>query len=179
MLLFEHLNKICNKRSISMNKKIIVLIIILIILLAIFYFRPLEVKELINPLSSRNLPLKVESVIFFSAHSKKELSVTNEESLEELIRLIENIKVKKKIITLGSFSPQFKETYWFTLYGQQNSKYQYIDILSSKYIRINNRDYKIVGNPNLSRIYDIIILDQLDQSEETLDEFYYDLLDNN
>lgn len=159
-----------------MNKKIIVLIIIIpIILLIIFYCRPIEISNLIHPLSSKNLPLKVESAIFFSAGSKKELDVTTEESLEELVELIENIKVMKKITTLESYSPQFKETYWLTLYGEDN-KYNYIDILNSKYIRINNRDYKIVGTPDLSRVYEIIILDQ---AEETLDEFYYDLIKNN
>lgn len=159
-----------------MNKKIIVLIVVIpIILLTIFYFRPIEVSDLIHPLSSKDLPLKVESAIFFSAGSKKELDVTTEESLEELVELMENIKVMKKITTLESYRPQFKETYWLTFYGEDN-KYHYIDILNSKYIRINNRYYKIIGNPDLSRVYDIIILDQ---AEETLDEFYYDLLENN
>jgi len=159
-----------------MNKKIIVLIIIIpIILLIIFYFRPIEISNLIHPLSSRNLPLKVESAIFFSAHSNKELDVTTEESLEELIELMENIKVMKKITTLESYTPRFKETYWFTFYGEDN-KYHYIDILNSKYIRINNRYYRIVGTTDLSRVYDIIILDQ---AKETLDEFYYDLIENN
>lgn len=158
-----------------MNKKIIVLIIIPIILLTIFYCRPIEVSNLIHPLSSKNLPLKVESAIFFSAHSKKELDVTTDEFLEELFELMENIKVMKKITTLESYRPQFKETYWLTFYGEDN-KYHYIDILNSKYIRINNRYYKIIGTPDLSRVYDIIILDQ---AEETLDEFYYDLIENN
>lgn len=81
-----------------MNKKIIVLMIIIpIILLTIFYFRPIEVSDLIHPLSSKSLPLKVESAIFFSAGSKKELDVTTEESLEELVELMENIKVMNMI----------------------------------------------------------------------------------
>jgi len=159
-----------------MNRKIIVIIIIIpIILLTIFYFRPIKVSNLIYPLSSKNLPSKVESSIFFSAGSKKELDVITEESLEELIELMENIKVMKTITTLESYRPKFKETYWFTLYEEDN-KYHYIDILNSKYIRINNQNYKIVGTPDFSKVYDIIILDQAD---ETLDEFYYDLIENN
>lgn len=158
-----------------MNKKIIILIIIiLIILLAMFYCRPIGVSNLIQPLSSKNLPWKIESAIFFSAHSKKELGVTNEESLEELITVIENIKVRKNIITPQSYSPQLKETYRLSFYGDDN-KYHYINILNSKYIQINDRHYKIIGTPNLSKLYDIIILDQ---AEGTLDKFYYDLIDN-
>ena len=159
-----------------MSKKVIVLIIIiLIILLSIVYCQTSEISNLIDPLTSKNLALKVESAIFFSAHSKKELDLTTGESLEELIELIGNIKVMKKIRTLESYTPQFKETYWFTFYGEGN-KYHSIDILNSKYMRINNRYYKIIGSPDLSRIYDIIILGQ---GEGTLDDFYYDLLENN
>lgn len=33
----------------------------------------------------------------------------------------------------------------------------------------------MLGDPNLSKVYDIIILDQ---AEGSLDEFYYDLIDN-
>ena len=47
--------------------------------------------------------------------------------------------------------------------------------LNSKYIQINHRQYEIIGTPNLSNIYDIIILDQ---AKGTLDEFYYDLIEN-
>lgn len=83
----------------------------------------------------------------FSAHSKKELDVTTEESLEELIELMENIKVARKITTLKSHKPELKGTYWLTFYGKNNYYYHYIGILNSEYIRINNRYYKILEFP--------------------------------
>lgn len=158
-----------------MNKKIIMLIIIiLIILLAIFYYKPIGVNSLIQPLSSKNLPLKIETVIFFSALSDKELDVTNKESIEQIITLIESIKVRRNIITPQSFKPQLKETYRLVFNGK-NSNNQYIDIFNSKYIQINHKQYEIIGTTNLSKLYDIIILDQ---AKGTLDEFYYNLIDN-
>lgn len=158
-----------------MNKKIIMLIIIiLIILLAIFYYKPIGVNSLIQPLSSKNLPLKIETAIFFSALSDKELDVTNKESIEQIITLIESIKVRRNIITPQSFKPQLKETYRLVFNGK-NSNNQYIDIFNSKYIQINHKQYEIIGTTNLSKLYDIIILDQ---AKGTLDEFYYNLIDN-
>lgn len=157
-----------------MNKKIIVVIItILIIILAIF-FRPIGISKLIQPFSSKNLPWEIESAIFFSSYSEKKLDVTNEEYKEELITLIENIKVRRNIITPQSYRPQLKETYRLSFYGEHN-EYQYISIWNSKYMQINHRHYKIIGTPNLSRVYDITILDQ---AKGTLDKFYYDLIDN-
>ena len=156
-----------------MNKKILVcMIIVLIILSSLFYSRPIEAISLIYPLTSENLPSKVESTIFFSAHSKKELDVISQESLEKLMTLMENIKVWKKITSLKSYVPQFKETYRMTFYGEDNN-YHYINILNGKYTQIDNISYRIIGNPDLSSFYNIIILDQ---TEGSLDSFYYDLI---
>lgn len=158
-----------------MNKKILVPIIILpIILLTLFYSRPIKVGNLIKPLSSSNLPMKIESTIFFSVAPGKELDVSNKKSIEELTSLVENIKVRKNIIAPQSYKPLLKETYKLTLYGKDNT-YCYINILDSKYIQVNNTIYRMLGDPNLSKVYDIIILDQ---AEGSLDEFYYDLIDN-
>ena len=157
-----------------MNKKIIILIIIILIIVsAVLYFRPIEVSKLIEPLNSTNLPKKVETAIFFSAASDKELDVTSQESLEEFLTLIGNIKVRKNIIKPEFYTPVIKETYRLTFFREDN-KYHYINIWNSKYMQINNTLYKITGKPNLSRIYDIIILDQ---EEGTLNEFYYDLIE--
>lgn len=158
-----------------MNKKtIMIIIIILLISLAILYYRPIGVDNLIKPISSQNLPLKIKAAIFFSTHSVKELDVTNKVSIEQIITLIESIKVRRNIITQKSYSPQLKETFRLFFNGINNNN-QYINILNSKYIQINHKQYEIIGTPNLSKLYDIIILDQV---KGTLDEFYYDLIEN-
>ncbi len=142
--------------------------------MAIFYYRPIGVNNLIQPLNSKNLPLKIETAIYFSALSDKELDVTNKESIEQIITLIESIKVRRNITTPQSYSPKFKETYRLVFNGK-NSNNQYITILNGKYIDINHKQYEIIGTTNLSKLYDIIILDQ---AKGTLDEFYYNLIDN-
>ncbi|WP_313346767.1 hypothetical protein [Sedimentibacter sp.] len=52
----------------------------------------------------------------------------------------------------------------------------YIYTLNNKYIRINDATYKISNNPDLSNIYYLIIKDQ---PEGLVDEFYYDLIEDN
>ena len=158
-----------------MYKKIILsVIIILIIILTMLYFRPLDINDLIQPSISKNLPKKIETVIFFSAQSEKKLDLTNEESIKEMITLIGNMKIKKNLLNPQAYSPKLKETYRLILFGEDN-KYQYINILNSKYIQINHKLYEIIDTPNLARIYDIIILAQ---AEGTLDRFYYNLIEN-
>lgn len=158
-----------------MYKKIILpIVIILIIILPILYLRPVNINNLIQPFNSKNLPGKIETVIFFSTQSEKTLDITNEESIREMITLIENMRISRNLITPQVYSPQLKETYRLVLYGEDNRN-QYINILNSKYIQINHKLYEIKGTPNLTKIYDIIILDQ---AEGTLDRFYYDLIEN-
>lgn len=161
-------------RDLCYKKIILPVIILLIIILTMFYFKPLDINNLIQPFSSENLPKKIETAIFFSTQSEKVLDVTNEESIREMITLIENMRIKKNLISPQTYSPQLKETYRLVLYGEDNRN-QYISILNSKYIQINHRLYEIIGTTNLTRIYDIIILDQ---AEGTLDKFYYDLIEN-
>lgn len=161
-------------RHLGYKKIILPVIILLIIILTMFYFKSVNINNLIQPFSSKNLPRKIETVIFFSTQSEKVLDVTNEESKREMITLIENIRIKKNLITPQTYNPQLKETYRLVLYGEDNRN-QYINILNSKYIQINHRLYEINGTTNLTRIYDIIILDQ---AEGTLDRFYYDLIEN-
>lgn len=157
-----------------MYKKIITTVVILMIIVTIFYLRPIDINSLIQPFSNESLPTKIGIAIFFSSQSMKELDVTNEESIREMIALIENMRIKRNLISPQSYSPMLKETYRLFLHGEDNRNL-YINILNSKYIQINQKLYEIIDTPNLSRIYDIAILSQ---AEGTLDRFYYDLIEN-
>lgn len=87
--------------------------------------------------------------------------------------MIEKIRVRKNIINPWVYRPAFKETYRISIYYDNKSS-QYIELLNKEYIKINHRQYKIINAPDLSKIYNIIIHAQ---DEGTLDEFYYNLID--
>lgn len=158
----------------SIKKKIILCVAIISFLAIIInYFKPIQINELIAPYTDESLPNEINSSIFFSAYSRKELNINGEESIKEILRLIENIKVRQLLSPPSSWRPKFKSTYRF-YFRDSNNRVQIIDILSDKYIRINENAYKIVGKPDLARIYDVIILEQ---PEGLLDEFYYNLID--
>jgi hypothetical protein len=157
----------------DMTKKIILCIpVLLLLFIAINYYKPIKVNDLIAPYSSEILPEKIHSFIFFSSQSLKELKVTGKESIKKIVGLIGNMKVRKKLISPNPYTPKIKDTYYFVFYGE-NKKIQSINILNNKYIEINNKPYSIIGTPNISSIYEIIILDQ---PKGSLDKFYYDLI---
>lgn len=160
--------------KIKMNKKnIFYLAVIILLLIIVVYYRPIQVSDLISPYNSEILPDKIDSYIYFTPLSGKELSVTKTESIREIITLLNNMKVSKKLIFPNPYHPEFKSTYNLLLYRGSNKK-QSINILNSTYIEINHKPYMIIGKPNLSSIYKTIILDQ---PEGLLDEFYYDIID--
>jgi len=156
-----------------LKKNIIISTIVLLLLIIILSnFKPIQVSELIVPYTNEGLPKKISSSIYFSYASEKELEVTGEKSIKKIVTLVENMKVRKKITLSDTYTPKLKSTYHLSFYGP-NDEIQSIYILNNKCIIINHKTYKIVGTPNLSSIYDIIILDQ---PEGSLDEFYYDLI---
>lgn len=162
--------------NLKMNKKnILYMVVILLLLIVVVYYRPIQVADLIAPYNDGVMPDKIDSYIYFTPLSGKELSVTKTESIQEIITLLENMKVSKKLTFPNPYEPKFKNTYDLVFYCGGNEK-QSINILNSKYIEINHKPYIIIGKPNISSIYKTIILDQ---PEGLLDEFYYDVIDIN
>jgi len=137
----------------------------------IIYNKPINLKSLILPYSIDNLPEKINANIYFSAHSSKELDVVGEESKKEIVSLLSSVKVRTKLFDPKTYTPKLKETYNIVFYDNEKEQVN-IYIYNSEYIRINYNTYKIIGNLNLSDIYDSIIEDQ---PEGSLDEFYYDI----
>lgn len=159
-----------------MNKKIVLyMIVILLLLIIIVYYRPMQVTDLIEPYNSEFLPDKINAYIYFTSLSEKELTVTGTESIKEIVILLENMKVIKKLTSPYPYIPKLKNTYRLEFYCGNNVK-QRINILNSNYIEINRKIFKIIGKQNISSIYKTIILDQ---PEGLLDEFYYDVIDIN
>ncbi|MBP1926751.1 hypothetical protein J2Z76_002621 [Sedimentibacter acidaminivorans] len=79
-----------------MNKKIILCIIaILLLLITVVYYRSMQVTDLIAPYNSEVLPDKINSYIYFTSLSEKELTVNGKESAKEIVMLLENMKVRK------------------------------------------------------------------------------------
>lgn len=160
-------------------KKIILLLILVAaaLIISISYFRSLEVGSILELNTEEALPNEINSFIWFSSMSEKELMVNGKDSIKEIVSLLENLKVRKRITSpFPAYNPKLKETYGLDVY-KSNGEISSIRILNSKDIVIDHKNYyRIVGNPDLSKLYEIIILDQ---PEGTLDELYYDLLDYN
>jgi hypothetical protein len=155
-----------------MIKKITIAIIFLLLLLAgLSYFKPLQATELLA--AKETLPQTINTSIFFSAHEQKELAVTGEKAKQEIMDFIDNIKVRRSLGSPDSYQPKFKSTYMLTLVTDSN-EVEIINILNNDYLELNHKTYRIVGTPDLSSLYSLIMLDQ---PAGSLNQYYYDLID--
>ena len=112
-----------NLKIMKINEKnIFYLVVVLLLLIIIVYYRPIQVADLIEPYNDEILPDKIDSYIFFTSLSGKELSVTGTESIKEIITLLNNMKVSKKLIFPNPYYPEFKNTYDLLLYRGSNKK---------------------------------------------------------
>mgnify|MGYP000856622500 CR=1 FL=1 len=156
-----------------MKKVIIGILVLFFLVFIISYFKPMEVKDIMEPYTGEMMPDKIGSSIYFSPHSSKELEVTGKESIDQIVTLLESMKVRKLVRSPNEWSPEFKNTYLF-IFDIENKENLTINILNSKYIKINQNTYKIIEKPDLSKLYEIIILDQ---PKDTLDNFYYEQME--
>ncbi|WP_143092058.1 hypothetical protein [Tindallia magadiensis] len=167
----------------NIKKRIALCIIATSVLVIIAgYYKSIQVGDLIGSYTDQiltntdeTLPDRINSHIYFSAYSEKELEVTSEKSIKEIVSLLSDMEVRRLLNPPDSwgYRPQLKSTYRLNLY-YESDKTQTINILNSKYIRINHNTYKIIGYPDLAYIYEIIISAQ---PKGTLDEFYYEIID--
>lgn len=159
-----------------MKKIIIFILLLILIILSMHYSTIIKVEDIIKPYSAENLPAEIKTSIFISVHLNKELNVEKYESKKEIIDFISNIKVKKMLIPTEAYSLKFKEVYHIFLYSYNKEiKTVHIYILDKKHIMINGITYKIVGNPELPQIYNLIIRSQ---PKGSLDKLYYDLIED-
>ena len=161
-----------------MNRKKIIICaaLLLLVIASMHYNKIIMVEDIIKPYSTDNIPAEIKTSIFISVHLNKELNVDKYEAKKEIIDFISNIKIKKMLISPESYSLKFKEAYHIFLYSYDKEiKTFYINILDKKHIMINGTTYKIVGNPELSQIYNFIIRSQ---PKGSLDKLYYDFIED-
>ena len=149
------------------------ILLIFLLIAAAGYFKPIQIGDLINSYTDGVLPDRIICHVYISGLSYKELEVTGGDSIKQMVALLENMKVKRLLNAPDSWRPESKNTY--RLYFRNGSnEIQTINILNGRYIDINNNIYKITGKPDISKLYEIIILDQ---PKGEMDDFYYDLID--
>lgn len=148
-------------------------ILLLLIAFAVYYFYPMTFSQIIKSYVGVFTPNEIDASVYFSALSSKDFKMKDNNLINELFMFLENIKVRKIIMNPSFYSPKLMNTYMLTIHSQEG-KYLWIYIMDDKYIRIEGEVYRIVDEVDLSKIYELILLDQ---DEDSINEFYFNLLE--
>lgn len=148
-------------------------ILLLLIVFAVYYFYPMSISEIAKPYTGVFTPYKIDAHVYFPhLLSTKEFEVNDEKLVYELFIFLENIKVRRIITNPTSYSPKLMNTYKLSIHSKEG-KYLWLFIMNKNYIQINRETYKILGKVDLSRIYELVLLDQ---DKDSIDEYYFNLL---
>jgi len=121
-----------------------------------WYFSPIPLNTIVSK------HIKISSIktanvnIYSSVHLQKNYEFNEKEIIDNLTKVIEPIKVRRTLLSINTFTskPLLYNTYILVLSSDQNAVI--VDIASEDYVRVNSRIYKIVNEPKLKQIYDIV-----------------------
>ena len=139
-------------------KKIIYICIFTIFLIVsvVWYFSPISLNNIVSKQTEVSLLEEIDINVFLSTHLQKSYKISEKANTDNLIKVFESIKVRRMVASPEKFvfKPSFNNTYYLQLIS--NNKTVNVDFMDKDYIIVKNRIYKIVNEPNLKQIYDII-----------------------
>ncbi|QZY57061.1 hypothetical protein [Crassaminicella profunda] len=148
-------------------------VLLLLIVFTIYYFYPMSISEITESYTGFFTPDEIKVSVHFSYLSRKDFKMNDEKLIDELFVLLESIKVRRVLVNPTCYSPKLMNTYWIMIHSMEG-KYLWLYIKDKNYISINGETYKILGKVDLRRIYELVLLDQ---DKDSINEFYFNLIE--
>lgn len=161
----------------SVRHKVALAIIILVILFITYQFIKITtLEEIITDEQVQKLDALHITVDFI--WQKKAFFVDQEASIESILDILSDLTIWPTYLPIDEFNPELKNGYHVRFQYEKNANLPYFDlyIYDKHSLNMNGKYYKILGDSNLEKIYNIIILAQ---PENSLGQYYYDLMDSN
>lgn len=119
-----------------------------------WYFLPIPLNTIVSKQIQVSTLEKVDVVVFSSVHLQKSYEFNEKSIVDNLTNFFDNIEVKRTMLSPKTFKPSLYNTYYLQLIS--NNKSISVDFMDSNYLIVNNNIYKIVNEPNLKQIYNIV-----------------------
>ena len=162
---------------ISVRSKILIFIFVFSILVITYQVSKIKtLDEIISDEQVQNLDALNITIDFI--WERKAFVVNEAASVERILEILSEIKVWPTYFPIDEFHKTIKNSYHIQFQYEKDVKLPFVDLfIYDKYsLSINGKYYKIIGGSELEKIYDLTILAQ---PKDSLDEYYYDLIDSN
>jgi hypothetical protein len=164
-------------KMMSIRTKILLFLIILIVLFITYQAtRITTLDEIISDEQVQNLDALNVTIDFI--WERKAFVVIEAASVESILDIVSEIKVWPTYFPIDEFRNTIKNSYFIQFQYEKDAKLPFVDlfIYDKNSLSINGKYYKIIGGSELEKIYDLTILAQ---PADSLDQYYYDLIDSN
>ncbi len=168
---------IAKLKRISLRSKILILIFVGILLFITYQVSRIKtLDEIISDEQIQNLDALNVTIDFI--WERKAFVVDDDASVESILEILSEIKVWPTYLPIDEFRKTIKNSYHIQFQYEKEAHIPYVDlfIYDKNSLSINGKYYKIIGGSKLEKIYDLTILAQ---PEDSLDQYYYDLIDSN
>lgn len=169
--MLDRLNKLLPR-----TKVLLVLIAVIALLAAYQFVRITSLEEIISDEQVQKLDALHITVDFI--WQKKAFFVDDAATLDSIMNILSGITVWPTYMPIEEYHKELKSGYQIRFQYEKNANLPYFDlyILDKNSLNINGKYYKILGSYDLDEIYNLIILAQ---PENSLGQYYYDLMDSN
>lgn len=164
-------------KLIKLHTKILFFLIIISILVITYQFSRIKTfDEIIS--EEQFQKTKALNVTIDFIWERKAFIVNDDASVDQLLEILSDIKVWPTYFPIDEFRKTIKNSYYIQFQYEKDAQIPFVDlfIYDKNSLSINGKDYKIIGGSELKKIYDLTILAQ---PEDSLDQYYYDLIDSN
>jgi hypothetical protein len=164
-------------KMMSVRTKILLFLIILIVLF--ITYQATRIKTLDKIVSDEQVQnLDALNVTIDFIWERKAFVVNDDASIDRILEILSVVKVWPTYFPIVEFHNTIKNSYYIQFQYEKDAQIPFVDlfIYDKHSLSINGKHYKIIGGSELEKIYDLTILAQ---PEDSLDQYYYDLIDSN
>lgn len=161
----------------ALRYKILLFLIIISVLFITYQFSRIKtLDEIISEDQIQNTNVLNVTIDFI--WERKTFVVNDDASVDRILEILFDIKVWPTYFPIVEFHNTIKNSYYIQFQYEKDEQIPFVDlfIYDKNSLSINGKDYKIIGGSELEKIYDLTILAQ---PEDSLDQYYYDLIDSN
>lgn len=140
--------------------KIFLVLFITIIILIAWFYRCSSIYEKIDKEISLEDIEQVSVSIFFSPENIGEFIIDDEEKIDELLKILNSIKIRKTFKGKWHFGAMGKkDPFYISIYSKKGKEKLHLDFGGSTSIGIGDWRYKIINHNDVHKIYEFVIED--------------------
>ena len=131
-----------------------VLCIIFLVTAIGWYFLPINLNTIVSKEVQSSTVEKASITVFSSAYVQETYEINDKVIIDNLIEIFDDVDARRTVSPPEVFKPSLYNTYYIHLVSRD--KIVRVDFMDKNYLIVDNHTYKIVNEPNLMQIYDVV-----------------------